>query len=56
MIKCCKNCKHIYCADDQDVSGLNCEKHRIIKIVCPEEMHPMCTEFKFSLYNFLMER
>ena len=54
MVKSCRLCKHCYCADESDVSGLDCRINEVIKIVEPDKVHPCCKDgFKFSPLRFL---
>lgn len=54
MIKSCRFCRYCYLVDEEDVSGLNCEKHKLIRIICPDELHPMCNmEYKFSWLHLI---
>jgi hypothetical protein len=53
MIKCCRLCRFCYCADESDLSGFNCEKNLIIKIVDLDSLHFLCYGFKFSWIKFL---
>ena len=53
MCKPCAWCKYLYCKDSSDVSGLDCEKNPVFRITNPNQEHPLCFEFKFSLWKYL---
>ena len=50
MKKCCYLCRFCYCSDESDVSGLDCEKNKVIKITDVDKVHELCEgQFKLSL-------
>jgi hypothetical protein len=50
MKKCCYLCRFCYCSDESDVSGLDCEKNKVIKIIDMDKVHELCEgQFKLSL-------
>jgi len=54
MIKCCRYCRFCYCPDESDVSGLYCNKNKIIKITDSDKIHKFCFgNYRFSLLKFL---
>jgi len=53
MFKKCRYCKYLTCTDESDVSGLDCEKVKIFKIIELDAVHPYCYNFRFSLLKFL---
>jgi hypothetical protein len=55
MNKCCRHCRHCYCADECDLSGFSCEKNDLLKIIDLDKVHELCkNNYKFSLLNFLL--
>ena len=52
-MKKCKWCKYCYCADESDVSGLDCRKNKALKITELDRVHVFCSGYKFSLLKFL---
>jgi hypothetical protein len=52
-MKKCKYCRYLYCADESDVSGLDCRKNKSLKITELDRVHIFCSGFKFSLLQFL---
>jgi len=53
MFKKCKYCRYLTCTDESDVSGLDCEKVKIFKIIELDNVHPFCDNYKFSLLKLL---
>lgn len=54
MKKCCGFCKYSYCADLSDVSGLDCEKFKTLKIKDLNQIHPFCIDgFRWSIIRIL---
>ena len=56
MNKCCKFCRYSYCGDETDVSGFNCEKNSVIRIINTDKAHELCPGFNFGLMKLLFWR
>jgi hypothetical protein len=54
MFKKCRYCKHCYCSDETDVSGMKCRKNVVLKIIELDNVHPFCDNYKFSLLKLLL--
>jgi len=52
-MKCCERCRYLYCTDESDVSGLDCEKNKVIKITELDKQHLLCPGFKPSILEIL---
>ncbi len=50
MIKSCRFCQYCYCADTEDVSGLDCKKHSVLKITDLDKKHLFCPGFKTNIF------
>jgi len=50
MIQKCKYCQYCYCDDTEDVSGLDCKIHPILKITDLDQMHLFCRGFKTNIF------
>lgn len=55
MKKCCDLCRYLYCSDESDVSGLDCEKNKVIKITEVDKQHLLCPGFKPSILAIIKE-
>lgn len=54
MFKKCRYCRYCYCGDEADVSGLDCRKNKLFRIVETDKVHPYCDNYKFSLLKLLL--
>jgi hypothetical protein len=52
-MKKCRLCRYCRCTDESDVSGLDCEKNKVLRITNTEETHELCPGYKFSLLKLL---
>ena len=51
--KCCRYCKYCYCGDESDVSGLDCSKNVILRVIELDKVHPFCDNYSFSLLKLI---
>ena len=52
MFKTCRQCKYCYCSDESDVSGLDCRKNVMIKIIELDKVID-CDNYSFSLLKLI---